>query len=134
MPFYENEGIRLFYIEALLAGMKGRPRSRPLYLGILIDEKRFDKLLFDCRTNLSAIEHLHPHLLADYPHEVNEIYTQYIYSLVQPASNRKAYYTACRKIKGYRQALGNEAAVGLVEELKFMYPKRSALLDELGKI
>lgn len=121
-------------LNALLAEMTTHPRSRPLYLGILIDEKRLEELLDYCRKDVSAIEHLYPHLLADYPHEVNEIYTAYIYRLIERASNRKAYWSACQKIKDFQQALGSEAAAGLIEELKFMYPKRSALLDELGKI
>ena len=121
-------------LEALLAEMKNSPRSLPLYLKILIDEKRLEELLDYCQNNVSAIEHLYPHLLADYPHEVNEIYTAYIYRLIERASNRKAYWTACQKIKDFQQAMGTEAATGLIEELKFMYPKRSALLDELGKI
>ncbi|WP_157886470.1 hypothetical protein [Planococcus versutus] len=120
--------------EAMLAEMKMRPRCRPLYLGILIDEKRFDELLDYCQKDVAAIEHLHPHLLAEYPHEVNEIYTSYIYRVIEQASNRKAYWSACQKIKGFQQALGAEAATGLIKELKFMYPKRPALLDELGKI
>ncbi|MGI2329143.1 SWIM zinc finger family protein [Planococcus sp. YIM B11945] len=121
-------------LEALLAEMKNNPRRLPLYLKILIDEKRFEELLDYCRANISAIEQLHPHLVADYPHEVNEIYTNYIYREIERASNRKAYWTACQKIKDYKQALGAEPAAVLIEELKFMYPKRTALLDELGKI
>ena len=119
---------------ALLVEMKTHPRSRPLYLGILVDEERVEELLEYCRANVQEIENLHPYLLADYPHEVNEIYTAYIYRLIERASNRKAYWSACQKIKDFQQALGSEAAAGLIEELKFMYPKRSALLDELGKI
>ncbi|WP_158241211.1 SWIM zinc finger domain-containing protein [Planomicrobium sp. MB-3u-38] len=121
-------------LEALLAGMKNSPGALPLYLRILIDEKRLEELLDYCRTNVSAIEHLYPHLLADYPHEVNEIYTAYIYRQIERASNRKAYWTACQIIKNFKGTLGAEAAAGLIEELKFMYPKRTALLDELGKI
>ena len=121
-------------MEVMLAEMKTRPRCRPLYLGILIDEKRLDELLDYCQKNVAAIEQLHPHLLTDYSHEVNEIYTSYIYRLVEPASNRKAYWSACQKIKDFQQALGAVAAAILIEELKFMYPKRKALLDELGKI
>ncbi|MGM0898287.1 MAG: SWIM zinc finger family protein [Bacillota bacterium] len=121
-------------LEALLAEMKNSPRSLSLYLGILIDEKRLDELLDYCRSNVSAIEELYPHLLADYPHEVNEIYTAYIYRLIDRASNRKAYWSACQKIKSFKAALGTQAAAGLVEEIKFMYPKRPALLDELGKV
>ena len=121
-------------LSALLAEMITHPRSRPLYLGILIDEERVEELLEYCRANIQEIENLHPYLLADYPHEVNEIYTAYIYRLIERASNRKAYWSACQKIKDFQQALGAEAAAGLIEELKFMYPKRSALLDELGKI
>ena len=121
-------------LDALLVEMKMRPRSRPLYLGILIEEKRLDELLDYCRKDVSAIEHLYPHLLADYPHEVNEIYTAYIYRQVGRASNRKAYWTACQLIKSFKNALGAQAANRLVEEIKFMYPKRPALLDELGKL
>lgn len=121
-------------LEALLAEMKNRPRSRPLYLGILIEEKRMEELLDYCRRDISAIEQLYPHLLADYPHEVNEIYTAYIYRQIDRASNRKAYWTACQKIKSFKNALGTQAASRLVEEIKFMYPKRPALLDELGKL
>ncbi|WP_211653333.1 SWIM zinc finger family protein [Planococcus alpniumensis] len=121
-------------LEALLADMKNRPRSRPLYLGILIEEKRMEDLLDYCRRDISAIEQLYPHLLADYPHEVNEIYTAYIYRQIDRASNRKAYWTACQKIKSFKNALGTQAAYRLVEEIKFMYPKRPALLDELGKV
>lgn len=121
-------------LEALLAEMKNRPRSRPLYLGILIEEKRMEELLDYCRRDISAIEQLYPHLLADYPHEVNEIYTAYIYRQIDRASNRKAYWTACQKIKSFKNALGTQAASRLVEEIKFMYPKRPALLDELGKM
>ncbi|RNF38870.1 hypothetical protein [Planococcus salinus] len=45
--------------------------------------------------HVSATEHLYPHLLADYPHEVNEIYTAYIYRLIDRASNRKAHVWHC---------------------------------------
>lgn len=121
-------------LEALLAEMKNSSRGLPLYLKILIDEKRFEELLDYCRTEVSAIEQLHPHLLADYPHEVNEIYTNHIYRQIERASNRKAYWTACQKIKDFKKVLGADPAAVLIEELKFMYPKRTAFLDELGKI
>ena len=121
-------------LEALLAEMKNHPRSRPLYLGILIEEKRMEDLLDYCRRDISAIEQLYPHLLADHPHEVNEIYSAYIYRQIDGASNRKAYWTACQKIKSFKHALGTQAASRLVEEIKFMYPKRPALLDEVGKV
>lgn len=121
-------------LEALLAEMKNSPRGRPLYLEILIEEERLEELLDYCRANVSAIGNLYPYLLTDYPHDVNEIYTAHIYRLIERASNRKAYFSACQVIKEFKKALGAEAAVGLIEELKFMYPKRTALLDELGKI
>lgn len=121
-------------LSILLDEMKRNPRSRALYLEILIEEQKLDELLDHCRRDLSAIEQLYPHLLADYPHEVNEIYTAYIYRVIDQASNRKAYWTACQKIKSFQTALGAQAATGLVEEIKFMYPKRPALLDELGKV
>lgn len=58
---------------ALLEEMKTHMRSRPLYLGILIDEERVEELLDYCRVHVHEIENLHPYLLSDYPHEVNEL-------------------------------------------------------------
>ncbi|TAA72996.1 SWIM zinc finger family protein [Planococcus salinarum] len=118
----------------LLGEMKSGLLSRSLYVRILIEEKKFEEMLEYCRVNPHEIEYLYKYLLADYPHEVNELYTAYIYRLIERASNRKAYWSACQMIKGFKEALGAEAAAGLIDELKFMYPKRTALLDELGKI
>ncbi|MFP3423230.1 hypothetical protein R0K19_28095, partial [Bacillus sp. SIMBA_161] len=53
--------------EKLLPEMKNNWRSLPLYLEILIEEKRTDELLDYCRSEVAAIEQLYPHLLADYP-------------------------------------------------------------------
>ena len=64
----------------LLAEMKTRGRSKPLYLGILIGEERVEELLEYCQTHAHEIETLHPYLLDDYPHEVNEIYIQAIFT------------------------------------------------------
>lgn len=121
-------------LEKLLAELKNSVRSKALYVIILIDEKRTEDLLEYCRSNVSGIETLYPHLLTEYPHEVNEIFTSYIYRSIESASDRKKYQAACDKIKAFQNALGAEAARGLIEELKFMYPKRKALLDELSKI
>ena len=121
-------------LEGLLEELKNKGWDKSLYLKILIDEKRDEDLLDYCRANLSEIEKLYPHLLKDYPHEVNEIFTSYIYKLIASASNRKSYYTACIKIRIFQKAVGKEAVDVLIDEVKFMYPKRKALLDELAKL
>ncbi|EIM05269.1 hypothetical protein A1A1_17110 [Planococcus antarcticus DSM 14505] len=121
-------------LEKLLVELKTKARGKALYVIILIDEKRTEDLLEYCRSNVSGIETLYPHLMGDYPHEVNEIFTSYIYRSIESASDRKKYQAACDKIETFQNALGAEAARGLIEELKFMYPKRKALLDELSKI
>ncbi|MBB5179917.1 hypothetical protein HNQ44_001341 [Planomicrobium koreense] len=121
-------------LEELLEKLKNNGWDKSLYLKILIDEKRDEDLLDYCRANLSEIEKLYPHLLKEYPHEVNEIFTSYIYKLIASASNRKSYYTACTKIRIFQKAAGKEAADVLIDEVKFMYPKRKALLDELAKL
>ncbi|KOF10570.1 hypothetical protein AC739_09520 [Planococcus glaciei] len=121
-------------VASLLKDLKKLRWSTDLYVTILVEEKMTEELLEYCRANLHTIETLYPHLLADYPLEVNELFTSYIYQLVAPTSDRKKYQEACRKIKIYKKALGKEAAAVLIDELKFMYPKRKALLDELSKI
>ena len=121
-------------LEGLLEKLKNDGWDKSLYLKILADENRDEDLLDYCRANLSEIEKLYPHLLKEYPHEVNEIFTLYIYKLIASASNRKSYYTACTKIRVFQKAVGKEAADVLIDEVKFMYPKRKALLDELAKL
>lgn len=121
-------------LEGLLEELKNKGWDKFLYLKILVDENRDEDLLDYCRANLSEIEKLYPHLLKEYPHEVNEIFTSYIYKLIASASNRKSYYTACTKIRLFQKAAGKEAADVLIDEVKFMYPKRKALLDELAKL
>lgn len=114
--------------------MKTGLRSQSLYIAILIEERRNEELLEYCRSHIYKIETLYPYLLADYPNEVNEIFTLYIYRSIESSSNRKAYQIACGKIRTFQEAMGQKAAMGLIGELRFMYPKRKALLDELSKI
>lgn len=121
-------------VASLLKSLKKLRWNTDLYVTILVEEKMTEELLEYCRSHLHTIETLYPHLIKEYPLEVNELFTSYIYQLVAPTSDRKKYQEACRKIKIYKKALGKEAAAVLIDELKFMYPKRKALLDELSKI
>ncbi|MBX0315230.1 SWIM zinc finger family protein [Planococcus glaciei] len=121
-------------VASLLKDLKKTRWNSDLYRFVLVEEKMTEELLEYCRSHLHTIETLYPHLLKEYPHEVNELFTSYIYQMIAPASDRKKYQEACRKIKIYKKALGKEAAAVLIDELKFMYPKRKALLDELSKI
>lgn len=121
-------------VESLLSQLGGGYWQQTLYVNILINEGMTEKLLDHCRSNLHEIETLYPHLIEQHPHEVNEVFISYIYHLIQSANGRKQYKGACSKIKKFKKALGAEAAASLIEEIKFTYPKRPALLDELAKI
>lgn len=121
-------------VPSLLKDLKKTRWNSDLYQFVLVEEKMTEELLEYCRSHLHTIETLYPHLLKEYPHEVNELFTSYIYQMIAPASDRKKYQEVCRKIKIYKKTIGKEAAAALIDELKFMYPKRKALLDELSKI
>ncbi|MFD1862945.1 SWIM zinc finger family protein [Planococcus chinensis] len=121
-------------VERLLSKLANGYWQQALYESILITEGMTEKLLEHCRSNLREIEKLYPHLIEIYPHEVEEIFTAYIYQSIREAGGRPQYRAACGKIRKFGQALGREAAVRLVEEIRFAYPNRPALLDELSKL
>lgn len=121
-------------VDSLLSQLGGGYWEEALYVNILISEGMTENLLEHCRSDLREIEALYPHLIEQHPHEVNELFTAYIYHLIRTANGRKQYRGACGKIKKYGQVFGTEAASNLIEEIRFAYPKRPALLDELAKL
>lgn len=83
----------------------------------------------------------HPYLIAQfgkqlaelYPIETNSIYELYIMEQAILATNRREYRGVCKLIKNYSVAIGKSNAVVLIERLCALYPRRTAMLDELAK-
>ena len=69
-----------------------------------------------------------------YKAEVIEIYEAFIKQLAEQASNRTKYSIVCSKIRVYKKLAGNDRKNKIVNELKILYKRKPAFIDELSKI
>lgn len=104
------------------------------YVDILIEENMKAKLLEYCKSHISSIRNLYPHLVDDYFAEVNQMFVEFIERNAGQARDRKAYKHVCSLIKIYKQACGDSPAYTLIDQLKQKYKRRPAFVDELGKL
>ena len=107
---------------------------KDIYVKILIHEKMKPELLAYCKKYLAYFPRYYLHLLPDYQDEVNKIFVELLRKKSAEAGSRSAYKEVCDLIEKYAKACGNENALNLIRELKLTYVKRSAFIDELGKL
>lgn len=122
------------FVQHILSEFEQKKHQPNIYLEILISEKETQRLLKYCQKNNSAILTCYPHLIKECYNEVVEIFSSYIHSKTEASSNRKQYKKVCKDIKLYKKALGVQSTHELIDELTFLYQKRSALIDELSKV
>lgn len=105
-----------------------------IYERILVEEKLVAKILEYCRKRPSYIVSYYPHLIEEYPVEVDELFIKYILESVREATDRKKYKQVCAVIEKYKSAYGEKPAARLIGSLQMEYPRRPAFLDELKKM
>ena len=105
-----------------------------VYLDIIKAEKMTSHILDYCQQHISYVIDLYPYLIEDYLNEVNQLFVKYIEEEASEASDRRGYKNVCKIIKTYKNACGIIHSHKIIGELKQKYPRRPALLDELGKI
>lgn len=121
-------------LEKILDEMKQKRYLPSAYLQILIEEKLTNKMFEYCKQHPASIQELYPYLLEDYLLEVKEIFAAYIHFEAAAASNRNQYRYVCKKVQILKRACGEMVGKKIIKELIEKYPKRKALIDELGKI
>ena len=100
---------------------------------ILIMEE-LESLIIKLISNYLPLVSEYYDLLSDrYETELNEIYQSYIYSLAKTANKRSHYKKVCNEIKRYKSLTGIDVDP-IVEELKVLYKKRRAMIEELDKV
>jgi hypothetical protein len=105
-----------------------------VYLEIMKEENLTEQILEYCRKHKSLIMDLYPNLLESNLEEANMLMTKYIEQSAEESSDRRGYKNVCKLIKTYKKAFGTIHSHKLIGQLKQKYQKRSAFLDELGKI
>lgn len=104
------------------------------YLDIIEMEDDLDAIMEYVRKKPYEVEEYAEKLLPKYRTEVGVIYYKYLKKQSENRSNRKEYMRFCRMIEKYKNVMGKEAAMRLIEELKGLYKRKRAFVDELNKI
>ncbi|NHM31686.1 SWIM zinc finger family protein [Neobacillus terrae] len=109
-------------------------RISDMFRRLIEEENDLDEIMEFVRRNPERIETYAEMLLDQRKEEVIEIYKDNVKSSAKSSSNRKEYKVVCRKIKEYKKIAGKQNQTDLINELRTMYLKRPAFIDELGKI
>lgn len=121
-------------LQKILKTLENEPYLSSVYLEILKVEKLNDKLLQYCIRYPSSIQDLYPYLMQDYSVEVNELFKKHIETVAEQASDRKKYKNVCSLIKAYNKVCGDHPVYRMIDDLKQIYRRRPAFVDELEKL
>ncbi|OUB00320.1 hypothetical protein [Bacillus thuringiensis] len=120
--------------EHILSTFESTSYRSYMYESILLLERLPNKLLAYCQTHPATILHLYKSLLPDYPSETHQIFITHMQKLAQEARDRRMYKHICQTIQTYQRVGDANVVQEFIEQLKQMYHKRPAFLDELKKI
>ena len=103
---------------------------------IYIREKKWDKLWEMVKENptLSTIEQYESHLSKHYADEMVDLYASRILDYLERNMGRDHYQTACRYIRRMIKLGGKAKADKLIAQLRTLYAKRPALMQELDRV
>lgn len=121
-------------VDSIIAHFQKMPYTPAVYSKILIEERLTERLLEYCRSNVSEIEDLYPHLIDEYRHEVEQLFAAHIREEAARSGSRLHYRQVCSSIRRYKKLFGEEKAAQIVLELKNRYRRRPAFIDEISRI
>lgn len=121
-------------LEKIFHSMEERAGLPHVYEYIAKAENRSDKVLKYVEQSPSTIVELFSYLLDNYEDRVEEIFRHYILSEAELSTNRKEYRNIGRKLKIYKEAVGEAKFEELVMALKKTYERKPAFVNELEKI
>ena len=103
---------------------------------IYIREEKWDKLWEMVKENpdLSFIERYETYLSKRYSDELVDLYTSQILDYLERNMGRDHYQTACRYIRRMIKLGGKAKADNLIAQLRTLYAKRPALMQELDRV
>jgi len=103
---------------------------------IYIWEEQWDKLFEIVKKDISLnnLDTYEKYLINDYAKELTDFYQKAILKYMENNMGRDHYQAACRYIRKLIKMGAREKADYVVLQLKTLYPKRKALMEELGQI
>ena len=103
---------------------------------IYIWEKSWDKLFDIVKKNasLDKLDSYEKYLMKDYAEEITDLYQTAILNYMVNNMGRDHYKNTCRYLRKMIKIGAREKANFVIEQLKVLYPKRKALMEELQKV
>ncbi|MDF2837913.1 MAG: hypothetical protein K0Q63_3553 [Paenibacillus sp.] len=121
-------------LDEIQSNTKGNWQAESMYKKILIQENLSGRLLEVMRKQPMLISNYYQHLVGDYLDDVLDLFEEQIKKECKQATNRNEYKKVCRIIRTLIEAGGRDRAAQAASELRALYPRRPALLEELDKI
>lgn len=127
------------YIEGLVAEMSNKSRYGVDYAGIselYVWEARWKELfeLLQKNVSLERIAEAEQYLAGAYSMELAVMYRDLILDYMKRHVGRSHYQLACRYIRRMIKLGAHPMAIGLIDQLRQLYPTRKAMLEELANI
>ena len=103
---------------------------------IYIKEEKWDKLweLIKENPEFSTIESYESYLSKPYSDEIVDLYANQVLDYLERNMGRDHYQTACRYIRRMIKLGGKAKANNLIAQLRTLYAKRPALMQELDRV
>ncbi|MBW6492422.1 MAG: hypothetical protein K0B15_14660 [Lentimicrobium sp.] len=103
---------------------------------IYIWEEKWDELLKIVKQNVSLnnLESYEKYLIKDYAEEISGLYQIAILEYMENKVGRDHYQNACRYLRKMIKMGARDKADAVIVQLRTLYPKRKALMEELQKV
>ncbi len=103
---------------------------------IYIWEESWDRLFEVVKKNLSLtwLDMYGQYLTKDYANEISGMYEKAVLDYMAANMGRDHYQTACRYLRKMIKMGARDKANNVIQQLKMLYPKRKALMEELQKV
>lgn len=126
------------FIEAVIQDITTKKRwlDSGLIASIFIKEELWDRLLELVKKtpHLNTIDHYETYLSKHYANEIVELYSNEILKYMKDSMGRNHYQNACRYIRKIIKLGARDKASEIISHLRYEYPKRKALMEELDKV
>lgn len=107
-----------------------------LTASLYIREKRWTNLFELIRQSRSIhfLEAYEEHVKTLFPKEIINLYVEYVNAVIEEASSRSNYKSACSYLKKIKKMGAEERVKEMVDHFKAKFPKKRALIDELDQV
>ncbi len=121
-------------VDNILLSLEKEIFYRPIYFNILIEERRFDKLMNYCKKRPLHIDRYYSYLIDDYPNEVDDVFVEKIMSEGARASSQSGVKNICKLLRLYKKAFSADKAKEIKNRLLEQNAKQKNLVLEIEKL